>query len=781
MRSDLASPSQEGANQTVTSYTQAQKLWGPNLEKLPDRLKSALLRLMQDYTLESLPARRREIQNSKRAHEFWKGMQYLWWSDRDQAFHAAFDSIPGDSNEADPEDQPRYEFVTNIYQAFGLSIIAVLSQDVPNVRFFPVSAESEEDMSTARAATKIAQLVERNNQINELLVQEGFFAFCDGKIGAYVRYVVDGQRFGFHPEDDYTQTAVQTAPGVESCAECDWNQEVSRGARPQPNCPWCGAATQTKPGRQLQIPVAQGQTPVANGQERITIVGSLQLKTPPWASEMSEYPYIQWNMEAHLARLRAAYPHAADKIGPPVAPDANAEYERMARLGLAQGGPLTEGGDYNQNLITFQRTWLAPWAFEILEDKALKQELRTIFPDGCYMAFAGQTYCESRNESMHDHWRVMHAMPGDGSVAPPAMGASLISVQERYNTLSNLQMETEEYGIPPTYVDPETLDVEALKDTTVEPGAHYNAKARTGQPLAASFFQPNPASVPPDVIENASNLMGPVAQFLTGAFPAIFGGQMQGSKTASEYSMARDQAMGRIGLVWRRMEIFHAEIMLLAVECFRKNRPGDVDVPVFGDSADFESEWIREAELKGNIVAYADAEQQYPANWAEQRATLMQLMASPEPQIQEFLSLPENQGKVKSLIGLENFTLPDEDARTKTLRAIAKLLKAQPSMAQDPQTGAPSVEPSIAPDPLTDNLAVAQETLFHWFSSDAGQSAQAANPNGWLNVRAYYVAVKGMNAPPLAAPSMPAPQRGGAKPPNLPSHPAPAAAPQLPQ
>src|SRR5580704_16174550 len=53
--------------------------------------------------------------------------------------------------------------------------------------------------------------------------------------------------------------------------------------------------------------------------QEITTVGDLELKTPPWANEMHEYPYLPWNMEVHQARLRAVYPHAADKIGSPVA------------------------------------------------------------------------------------------------------------------------------------------------------------------------------------------------------------------------------------------------------------------------------------------------------------------------------------------------------------------------------------------------------------------------------------------------------------------------------
>lgn len=118
---------------------------------------------------------------------------------------------------------------------------------------------------------------------------------------------------------------------------------------------------------------------------------------------------------------------------------------------------------------------------------------------------------------MDDHWRVLHALPGDGSSGRPARGDALISVQERFNTLSNLQIERHEYGIPSFYADSEVLDFDALQNQTAEPGAHYPARSKPGQSLAAGFFQPAPADVPPDLAEHAAKLMRPVAQFLTGA------------------------------------------------------------------------------------------------------------------------------------------------------------------------------------------------------------------------------------------------------------------------
>ncbi len=99
-------------------------------------------------------------------------------------------------------------------------IVSVLSQDVPRVRFFPSSAQAEEDVSAAKAATEVAQLVERNNRIGNLIVDEAFNLWTDGKVGAYVRFVVDGQRFGFHPETEIAAREVKIGEDVYVCPDC---------------------------------------------------------------------------------------------------------------------------------------------------------------------------------------------------------------------------------------------------------------------------------------------------------------------------------------------------------------------------------------------------------------------------------------------------------------------------------------------------------------------------------------------------------------------------------
>src|SRR6266478_3735388 len=800
---------------------------GPNNERLEDakpHVVNALRDLVLQYRQEGIVARRHEIRRIRQARLFWQGLQYAWWNPNDMNWHLPFEQRFSDDRAL--EEMPRYQFVTNFYQGFGLSFIAVLSQDVPSVRFYPQSAQSLEDISAARAASDVAALIEQNNHIEHLLTSIGYFLWTDGKLGAYVRYVADGQRFGFREENVLEALEIPLGEDVYVCPQCGKETGLATETESHPDeenqrqaesdravmvgaqhaapllgtmsCTQCGAElsdSHLRKAERVTVPRVTGTHRVPNGQEVISIAGGLELNTPVWANEMHEYPYLQWQSEVHRAKLKAAYPLAANKIESAPSQGAEDVYARVSRLSVEQGLPSIHPGDALMNLITFDRTWLRPWAFYGIEDEAVRNELLALFPDGCYVGFAGDVYCESRNESMDDHWRVLHALPGDGQNRP-SVGDSLVQVQERYNVLSNMQAETYEYGIPPIYADPQVLDFDALANQVAEPAAHFPARARPGQPLAAGFFQPAPAQVPPDMIRHQQDLIGPVAQFLTGLFPAIFGGNMEDVKTASGYALARDQAMGRLGLVWRRTKQFYADVLLLAVDAFRKNRPEDVEIPLLGPDGVLDARSIRTADLKGNICVHPEADETFPRLKSQQRGVLQQLFTINDPVLQRALTEPANLGYIKNVLGLTEMVIPGEDSRNKQLREIQQLLASAPivvnlpvgshSFPASPPVEAPAaagalqpgpqgsgvapasaeprsaslpsgsdaasqdenrrleagatttlVLPSVPVDQLLDDHAVEFEECKRWANSEAGQSAHMTNPAGFANVRAH--------------------------------------------
>ena len=214
--------------------------------------------------------------------------------------------------------------------------------------------------------------------------------------------------------------------------------------------------------------------------------------------------------------------------------------------------------------------------------------------------------------------------------------------------------------------------------------------------------------------------------------------------------MARDQALGRLGLVWRRLKQFYADLMLLGVDTFRQNREGDVEIPLLGASGEFESKWIRLADLKGNIQAHPEADETFPRLKSQQRAVLQQLIGSPDPLIAQALADPENIGFIKGVFGLSELVVPGEDSREKQLREISQLLASAPVIvhaAESTKQGAPgprathTVElPSVPIDELLDDHAAELAEIRRWASSDAGQIARLQNPVGFANVRAHAMA-----------------------------------------
>jgi hypothetical protein len=106
---------------------------GPNNERLEDanpKLVHALRELVRQYREEGIVARRNEIRRIRQARLFWQGLQYAWWNPNDMNWHLPYENRTSDDREL--EEMPRYQFVTNFYQGFGLSFVAVLSQDVPS-------------------------------------------------------------------------------------------------------------------------------------------------------------------------------------------------------------------------------------------------------------------------------------------------------------------------------------------------------------------------------------------------------------------------------------------------------------------------------------------------------------------------------------------------------------------------------------------------------------------------------------------------------------------------
>lgn len=718
--------------------------FGPNNEALPKELQLELWSLLTSLENGDELARRVEIRNILKRRLFFKGLQYWWWNEKNGQWYpptiTASDTLS--TGERPDDDQlPTFMHVTNIFQAFGVSLMSVLSQNTVPARFWPQSMKQPVDVATAKNATKVVDVIHRNNAMGNKADDASFYLWVDGFLGGYVRYVADGEKFGYDQKPIMEEQEAEIAPALDVCWECAESYEPGTNFGV---CPTCGKELDSVEAMSGMVPVQTGTEDVPRGQEVIDIVPALNLKRSMWADEQKDFLYLDWVTDLHRATAKATYPHAETLIDAGAGESGGGTdiYERLARRLLYDGtaGLYRTTGSNLPDLGTFHRAWLRPRAFWNIVDKEKRAKLLELFPKGCYSAWFGDVYCESRNESMDDKWRTMHAMPGEGQVRE-TLGSAMIPAQEQLNDAVNLVFETAMNGVPEGFASDDVVDFEARKQQTALPGAISPVSLTGNQDIRSKMMFTEAVEPSASLVKYMGELFSIIPQFLIGVFPALFGGDTGTNDTLGGIAIQRDQALGRVGRVWRRMQQFWADLDLLAVQCFAKNRTEDVEYAVLGPGDEFKSETIALEDIKGNLVAFPEVDQQYPVLQAQIRGLMLNLMNNQDPLFQAVIQEPANMSYVFRTIGLTDMEVPAEDSRLKQQREIEQLLKEKPLPGElNPQTGLPQMLPSFAPDWDLDNHAVEATEGKKWANSEAGQAARRDTPAGFENVKLHVMA-----------------------------------------
>jgi hypothetical protein len=673
-----------------------------------------------------------EVKDVKQAEMYWGGRQYIWWSSQDQRWNLPTQQAAnyGDLN---IDDMPRFEFVTNIYQARGLMMIGAVAGAPPRVRFFPDDADDEADIETAEGRTKLAKLIQRWNPPQKLLQEETYHAWTGGFIAWWSRYAPNGEKYGM----DSVQLLSQGAQEVEStivCPQCGWSAPADQAAPPVP-CPQCGAPlteeniTTEEP---MPVPEAGEIKEIPRGRQVISVYGALNCCRPQHVNHQSQYHYFGLEEEVHYSTLRSAFEDKADKIKPGMNLGSDDIFERNARLSVAENTKLlTQTGANQANLCTFARVWFRPTAFWMIDDKEIRDKLLETFPRGCRVEFTGTVYCRSAAESMDDAIVTCHAMPGRGQHRP-AVGGSMLSVQDRVNTFSNIEAETYEYGIPITYRASDTFASDADEEQRAAPGLEIEVALKADQNIQQRIMQLRADSVSPDMYQHTNELIGPIADQLTGTYPALSGaGAEQGAPdTAAQQGMQRDQAMGRMGIFYVNLKQAHADVLTISCRCFEAHADGTMKIPVLGASGDFESESVDVTALEGEAEAYPEGDENFPELWNQQRATMTQIMDSPYGA--ELIKDPENAELFGKLTGIPDLRIPGQASRRKQLREIAELVKVP-----EGDEMLAGLAPLVEVDPEADDHVVEAATCKYFLNSEKGQKVKRENPMGWQAVKEH--------------------------------------------
>lgn len=698
-----------------TSSVEGKPDFGTNRQLIPEKYQNHFRGMCQKVAQRDMFARIEEVRRCAERRFAWRNMLDVVF-DEGSAVWTTIGSPSGPTlrnNNDVGDDELHYPF--NIFQQFGREHISIVSEPW-KIRMEAVKTDALDALRISSSADAIREKIEDSNNPKNLRTDASRLAWTDGRTSFYTRWVTDGAKFGYEDADH------------------DSEDEEGLGAGGDP-------------------PTKKPRNP--KGGTVITAYGVLECKVPINMRESSEFMWRQLSYEIDLTSAKSMYPWLASDLqgGEPGPGEYN--FDRTTRLATTQGIRLiTESGDTTRELPTWQRTWFRPSFYSSIEQEEDRAWFEDNYPDGAYVAFIGNTYCESRNESMDDHWVDVHPLPGDGQ-ATPACGEIIMPVQYAVLDMVDLAMETFMKGIPAIWCDPGMVDTQAISKQKAGPGAHYKGKRdlESGEKMADGFW----AEPIPDLSQSAlafmQQIFTDVPQSLTGLSAAALGMADPSNQTKGGIQLLQAASKGQSGIAWSAFREGYANSMEQAVriEAYFRTSEAEDGILKIGDV---------EVELEdlhpGNWACVPDGDESYPNTHAEKREALIEFvnLAGKSPDGMKLLFLPKNMALMKDLIGLQELEVPAADSEENELAEIKQLLSESPVpnmqakqryMAQalaaqaqgQPMPPQPPPEamlnPSVPIDQIFDNHQERWQADLDFANSPKGQEAKRTNKEGWMN------------------------------------------------
>lgn len=717
--------------------------------------------------------RERNIKFWKKAEEYWRLNQYIYWDEVALDYRAVTQAPL--SNDDENEELPPKTFP--IYRAFGESVIAAMSSSIPAVLFFPDDTSNPDDVTTAKAYNLVAELIQKHNKVPLLLIKALALLWNQGLIASHV-YWDENKKYGTKKVPNYKKSKVKFREL--DCPECGYklgnavvgneDDETNEDGEETDNvennetsddkdeedineehpylqdykCEKCGYEGRPELGQEFDelIPRLVGHDDSPKGRVIIDTYGPLNCRINSYAKTQDDCGLLELQVEMNTAAAKDEFENIADKIS------ANSDFYTYERWGRTSSELL---GDTMFNQVTVRYCWLRPWAFWALgsDKKELITSLKKKAPDGCCVVFVNDEFAEAYDEELDDHWSLsnntldswLHAIP---------IGRSSLDSQDAYNESNNLNIQKQAFGIKETFVSTDLIDEEAYRQQKAGPGYVTFVSGNPGEPLSNGVAQIKTAELDEEEVAFGESF-NTKAQFFSGAVPSIFGGnQTTGSKTAREYELSRAYALQRLGNPWTVLKYWYADTMAKACRLFVEHMTEDEKFTkkVGNDTI---TVWIKMSELKGKVGSVEpDVNEQFPISWAQKRDLLIQMITMQNPVIGEIMLHPNNSENVKQGLGFPEFYIPGEADRTKQLVEIRQLTNVS-SDPDDPNYFDPKAnEPTVMPDEDADDNPVHIDTCKLWLVSEEGMFTKETNPAAYLNVvlhKKAHDALMAQNAP----------------------------------
>jgi uncharacterized CHY-type Zn-finger protein len=657
-----------------------------------DKLASAIWSTVCKFENEDDLAHRRFFKEALVAEQYWFSRQHVFFDNDTLKF----------LQDAQDEEQL---FTANVYTPNGESVIAAMSSTVPQVNFYPDDADSTDDVTTASAYQRIATLIIKHNRAHTIITR-ALYILYNQHFAAFWNYSRKSSKYGTYKKA--YQKEVSFDREILVCPECEVELEENTS-----NCPYCNSdiEPQRKSVQETYYETVEEEHP--KSRELIKVFGPLHVRIAPYVQDQEDSPYIILDFEAHPSLARRLFEKHKDKLTRP-STDIYSDYRRLGRASLYRG-------DYD-HLDTWKCIWLYAWAYEYIDDEDVRDYLKQNYPDGLYVIYVNKVLVDIENQNPEEHWTFTHN-PLSNYIHARPLGSSCISVQDATNELINLSMDTIKHGIPQTFAAADVLDLNAYSASDVSPGKVWPTKSvPPGRAIQDFIMTTRTATLSQEVKDVYGNLQQ-LSQLVTGAFPSIYGGILSGSRTASEYSQSRAQALQRLSTIWTMMKETWAEVIAKACRDYAKMLEYDErEVEKLGTS--FINVWIRRTELSGRIGRVEpEADESLPVTWAQQRDVLLRLIEINSPAIAELFSMPENAYIIKNALGIRDLLIPFYQDKVKQRAEIQELIAGN----------------DVQVDQMVDNHAAESAECRSFLISEEGRDLKNTNPEAYQRIYNHYL------------------------------------------
>lgn len=725
-----------------------------------EKIKLLLKQVAKQFDEEDREVREYQLRLYRRLKLYWANFSQIYWSESAGDYRV----FGGDANIFDQGyagNQDYYDRPINVFRAFLETIIAALSVQIPGINCAPDDADNPNDLATAKAGDQIAELIYKHNDVVFLWLHALYVHMTEGMVACYI-YPKEDEKFGTYEENKYEDEEIEgylcpicqtQIADEELAAKIEDEFEPDEEGIPLdnvldevgPTCPNC--ATLIDPSLQKQkliVPRLVGKISKPKARICMNVWGGLYVKIANYAKDQAGTPYLIKSHETHYANVLEEYPDIWEdlphKPGGSINTGPNDPYEQYARLNpqYRNAFPLDQ--------VTVKECWLRPAAFNVLSEDD-SELLHKHFPFGAKVVLIQDICAEYSAECLDDCWTLTKNPMHDFMNHDP-QGELLTNIQDIVNDLISLTLQTIEHGIEQTWVDPAVVDLDGQQQIETAPGTLTAVKAQGGaKNISEAFYSTKAASLSAEVFQ-FYNIIQQLGQFVSGALPSIFGGQMDSSssRTASEYALSRSMALQRLQTTWKMFSLWWKNIFGKAIPAYIKLVQYDERHVVKDSNGKYINVWIRRSELQGKIGdVELESSDQLPITDDQKADMVMRLFELNNQEIIAALASAENLPFIRKVVKMPEFKLPGEDDRQNEFEIIKELAMSEPIMVPpDPlqqqiammqgMPAQPIEEPSIPVDPEVDNSIIGQEICRGWLVGEAGRLAKVENPMGYKNV-----------------------------------------------